>query len=449
MRISVPAAALALGGSLALGAFVAPAAQATPAAPVVPPGQSCQSLGVANLYGEFVEGDDTHAPDAEGAVAVGGNADFSAGFSIGQELTADQVKALPGGNALVVGGDIKVGGGNTEVMHGNGVYAGRKIGDGRLESHDGTVVHGASPIDFATEFAALRKVSAALAAQGATAGTAVTASGSGGGATLTLTGTDATYDNFVVTAAQLQGAKAIQLKVPAGAVAVVNVTGDSYDSKAAGTTSVWLWDHTAQTYVLDDKSRSADGGAVRAALLWNFPTATTVVKNSQLAWAGSVLAPDAAFDLGTGAPVNGSVIVKSLTGSGGAETHHYPFTGCLPVTPPVVVPPTPTPTNSAPSPTSSPTTTTSSSSPTTKPSTPATGTPRPAGTPTPGATASAPAVPAGPTTPAPSTPAPATHGGLAFTGAAAVIPLSVGGALVLAAGAGIVVATRRRSARRV
>nr|WP_257019005.1 hypothetical protein [Streptomyces sp. TLI_235] len=54
MRISRPAAALALGGSVALGALAVPAAHAAPA------GDGCRSLGVANLYGEFVEDDDTH-----------------------------------------------------------------------------------------------------------------------------------------------------------------------------------------------------------------------------------------------------------------------------------------------------------------------------------------------------------------------------------------------------
>lgn len=199
MRISVPISALALGGSLALGVLVAPVAVAAPASP------ACRSFGVAGQYGEFIEGDDTHAPDAEGAVAVGGNADFSGGFSIGQELTDAQVQALPGGNALVVGGNITVGGGSTEVMKGNGVYAGQKIGGGRLEGHAGTVTHGPSPIDFAAEFAELRRLSTGLAAQGATAGTTVTAEGQGGGATLTLSGTNASYNSFVVSAAQLQG----------------------------------------------------------------------------------------------------------------------------------------------------------------------------------------------------------------------------------------------------
>ncbi|MCX4746245.1 choice-of-anchor A family protein [Kitasatospora sp. NBC_01287] len=473
MRIPVPVPALALGGSLILGGSLALGALAAPAAVAAPASPSCPTLGVAGQYGEFIEGDDTHAPDAEGAVAVGGNADFSHGFSVGQELTDAEVKALPGQNALVVAGDINVGGGNTEVMKGNGVYAGQKLGGGLLEGHAGTVTHGPLPIDFAAEFTELRGISTALAARGATPGTTAVAAGQGDGATLTLTGTDASYNNFVVSAAQLQGAKAIRLKVPAGAVAVVNVTGGSYDSQAAGTTSIWLWDHGKQSWVEDDKLQSADGGAVRASLLWNFPTATSVVKNSLLAWAGSILAPNADFALGHGGPVNGSVIAHSLTGSGGAETHHSPFTACLPSIPtgspspsasasgPATTPPTGGgPSTPATTPVGTPGSSASgtpSGSPSTGPSgTPSTGgsahpVAAPSGTPatpSPGASASG-ALPVGaPSTgPSPAAPAP-SHGGLAFTGAAGVIPLTVGGVLVVGAGAGIVVATRRRAARK-
>lgn len=50
------------------------------------------------------------------------------------------------------------------------------------------------------------------------------------------------------------------------------------------------------------------------------------------------------------------------------------------------------------------------------------------------------------TAPSPAPTAPA-HGGPAFTGAAGVIPLTVGGVLLPGAGAGIVIAVRRRAAR--
>ncbi|MFE6750315.1 choice-of-anchor A family protein [Kitasatospora purpeofusca] len=462
MRISVPAAALALGGSFVLAGLVAPAAaQAAPT--------QCLNLGVANLYGEFVEGDDTHTPDAEGAVAVGGNADFTGGFSVGQELTPEQVKALPGGNALVVAG--KLTGHNTQVMKGNGVY-GSKAEGAVVQAHQGTVGQGKSPIDFAAEFARVRAVSTTLAGTPQTAGATVEAKGK----ELYLTSGDAAFNSFTVSAAALQGATGIFVKVPAGSVTVVTVTGDSYDMAAAKTTGFFLWDEGKKSYVLDDKLQSAHGGAIRSKLLWNFPTATKVVKNSQAAWSGTVLAPNAAFDLGSAAPVNGSVIVKSLTGKGGAETHHYPFTGCLPTTPPTipptvppttppattppVVPPTGTPSASA-----TPSTPGSSGTPSGPPTTPGTtGTPAPSVTPGASGSPSVPATarPSASASASPSASASAsaaapgasaspsagavTEGGLAHTGSGPVVPLTVAGGLALAAGGALVVVARRRKA---
>ena len=445
MRISVPAVALALGGSLALGAPALPA-HATEGA-----GQQCRSLGVANLYGEFVEGDDTHSPDAEGAVAIGGNADFSrAGFTVGQELTEAQVKALPGGNALVVAGNLNVGTGVTRVMHGNGVYAGQKIGTAAL---DGNIRQGSSPIDFAAEFTKLRAASTALAAVPQTAGAKVESSGT----RLDLTGTDAGINSFTLTAAKLQGAKDVYIRVPAGAVTIVNVTGDGYDMAAAGTTGFFLWDEGKKGYVLDDKTQSASLGVVRSRLLWNFPSAAEVVKNSASAWAGSVLAPNAAFDLGSGGPVNGSVIAKSLTGSGGAETHHYPFTGCLPAeVPPVPVPTTPvsvpsgTPTT--PGATATPSGSATASTPGVTPSSSASRSAAPAPSPT--ASGSAPAAGGSPSPGAAVTPVASPSpkagpgGGLALTGAGSALPVALGGLVILAAGGAIVVVSRRKAANK-
>ncbi|MGW7581884.1 choice-of-anchor A family protein [Kitasatospora sp. NPDC054768] len=435
MRISTSAAALAVGGSLALAGLIAPAAQAVGA------DQECRGLGVANLYGEFIEGDDTHTPDAEGAVAVGGNADFTGGFSVGQELTAAQVDALPGKNALVVAGRIT--GHNTQVMKGNGVF-GSKADGATVQAHQGAVAQGSSPIDFKAEFAKLRAAATSLAAVPQTAGATVQAEG----AKLTFTGGDAKYNSFTVDAARLQGAKDVFLKVPAGSVTVVNVTGGSYDMAAAGTTGFHLWDEGRKAFVLDDKLQSAAGGAIRSKLLWNFPTATKVVKNSQAAWAGTVLAPNAAFDLGSGGPVNGSVIAASLTGKGGAETHHYPFTGCLPGTVPTPSgTPTVPPTVPSGSPSATPSASTSpsaSASPSGSPSAPATATPGAGGSPSAsaGGATTAPSISGSPSA------QPDAGGNLAHTGSGPVLPLAIGGAVVLAAGGAIVVAARRKAARK-
>ncbi|MFJ9774154.1 choice-of-anchor A family protein [Kitasatospora sp. NPDC101157] len=440
MRIPASAAALAVGGSLALAGLIVPAAHAVGTVGAVGTDQECRGLGVANLYGEFIEGDDTHTPDAEGAVAVGGNANFTGGFSVGQELTAAEVDALPGKNALVVAG--KITGNNTQVMKGNGVYGSRADG-AVVQAHAGTIAQGSSPIDFKAEFVRLRAAATELAAVPQTAGATVQARG----AELTFTGGDAKYNGFTVDAARLQGAKDVFVKVPAGSVTVINVTGGSYDMAAAGTTGFHLWDAGKSAFVLDDKLQSASGGAIRSKLLWNFPTATKVVKNSAAAWAGTVLAPNAAFDLGSGGPVNGSVIAASLTGKGGAETHHYPFTGCLPG--PSVPTPTPTPTATATVPpvvpSGSPTTPVTPGAPTGpsgSPGVPATGRPGTSAAPSPSASGAA-AVPG--TSAGPSVQADA-GGNLAHTGSGPVLPLAIGGAVVLAAGGGIVVAARRKAA---
>ncbi|THA70791.1 choice-of-anchor A family protein [Streptomyces sp. A0958] len=419
MRIPTSAALAALGGALVLGLTVAPAAQATPASADC----TTDAFGIAGKYGEFVLGDDVHSPDAEGAVAVGGNADFRGGFSVANELSAAEVDALPGRASLVVRGDLLNGGSATVVMKGNAVVGGQ-VKDRAVELHNGSFSQKADLIDFDGEFAKLRSYSAALAKESATSGAEVRLDGD----RLTLTGTDNARNVFSVPAAQLEKAKEVFIKVPAGATTIVNVSGQEYDMAAARTTGFFL--SGGQDFVLDDKLQSASGGAVRAKLLWNFPDATKVVKNSQAAWPGSVLAPHAHLELGTAAPVNGSVWVASLHGSGGAETHHFPFSGCLPGVPGTETPsPSATPSGT---PTTTPPATGTPSASVTPPSDSATPTDTPSGSATPGA----PAPSAGPSQPG--------EGDLATTGSSNMVPITIGGAVVVAAGAGLVVMARRR-----
>jgi choice-of-anchor A domain-containing protein/LPXTG-motif cell wall-anchored protein len=356
-------------------------------------------------------------------VAVGGNADFRGGFSVANELTTAEVEALPGRASLVVRGELLNDYSVTAVMKGNAVIGGR-VKDRALEMHSGTFSKNADLIDFDAEFRKLRSYSAALAKQPASAAAEVTQSGS----KLTLEGGSTTRNVFKVTADQLETAKDIYLKVPAGATAIVNVSGTTYDMAKAGTTGFFL--SGGQDYVLDDKLQSVSDGKVRARLLWNFPEATTVTKSSKAAWPGSVLAPKAHLDLGTGAPVNGSVWVASLRGSGGAETHHFPFTGCLPETGETPPPITPSSTPTTPPPT------------TATPSAPAT----PSASDTPNTSTSTPAAPGTPA-PADSTPPGKNDGDLASTGSSGTVPLVIGTVVVLAAGAGLVIAARRRSGR--
>ncbi|MEU9029733.1 choice-of-anchor A family protein [Streptomyces sp. NPDC048383] len=301
------------------------------------------------------------------------------------------------------------------------------------------------------EFTALRKTSAALAA---VRSDAVGPSPHGGH--LRLTGTDARYNVFSLPTAELEKTRKVHLDVPEGAVTVVNVTGATYDQGATGTGGFLFLDESADAAgeAEADTDAGADRGTdpVRSRLLWNFPAATKIVKRGANPWPGTVLAPLAAVDLGKGGPLEGGLIARSLSGNGSAETRHHPFTGCLPTAPgpapdgggnrarvesgqprPPTGTPTPTPT---PTPTAAP-------------------------VPAPRATVAASDAPTGPAPAAPTgtrdrgpSAVPATgaagpggaDGGLALTGAGKAVPLAIGGAAVLAAGAAMVLVARRRRA---
>ncbi|MFF4318959.1 choice-of-anchor A family protein [Streptomyces sp. NPDC001568] len=318
---------------------------------------------------------------------------------------------------------------------------------------DGAVEPNAGPS--ATEFTALREASAALAGVRADE---VGPSPRGGH--LWLIGTDARYNAFSVPAAELEKSRKVHLDVPEGAVTVVNVTGATYDQGATRVGGFLFLDENADA--AEGARAEADGGAdsFRSRLLWNFPAATKIVKRGANSWPGTVLAPHAAVDLGEGGPLEGGVIARSLSGQGSAGTRHHPFTGCLPTAPGPTgdaggsrtraesgPPRPPTPVSSA-APTSGPT---------------AAPTPVSSAVPTPGPTAGS-STSVAPTGPGPAAPTasrdrgpsavPATgaagpggpDGGLALTGAGKAVPLAIGGAAVLAAGAAMVLVARRRRA---
>lgn len=327
MRAHAAVAVLGMTGALLAGSV----AEAS-AAPASLCGDA--ALGAAGAYAEFVEGDSVRFADSEGAVAVGGDARFGdpktgQGFSIGAKLTGADLGKLPGKHSMLVGGTLRA---NQVVLSkGSGLYAGLEK-TGEQFAVDGEHAAGSSPLDFGAEFEKLRSRSAGWgAAQGK--GSVQRTADAG---TLTLTGEDKQLNVFAVNAADLQKAASVAIKVPTGATTLVNVIGAGYDSsKLYG---IYLWDAQSGSYVLDDyQAGSAQFKAVRSKLLWNFPTATSVVKN-HASWPGTILAPRAHVELGRGsgagsvAPghVNGSVIAKRLSSVPGAETHQMTFSGCLP-----------------------------------------------------------------------------------------------------------------------
>ncbi|MCY0954465.1 choice-of-anchor A family protein [Streptomyces sp. H27-S2] len=412
-------------------------------------------LGIAGRYGEFTAGDNRRGPGgrgAAGAVAVGGDAGFPGGSTVGRDLGAAEARALPGGNALIVAGDVT---GGVRVLHGNGVHGGTLTG--RAEAPAGTMTEGPSPVDFAAEFATLRRVSAGLAEAGRSSAAQWRTLGPMGlagaerptgstGSSLRFTGTDVRYNTFVVPAAELEKAAEIRLAVPVGATTVITVEGAGYRQGAAGATRFLLWDEGEGREVTEGTSASAAGGVIRSKLLWNLPGATRVVKDGAAAWPGSILAPDADVDLGAGdGPVNGSVIARSLTGAGGAGTRHLPFSGCLPRVPAPVEPGAAAPGTPDPAGTGTGTGPPPADPPSVPPSEAAPGgsaAPGRAPTATPDGSA-APSASAGPRIEGQG----GGPGGLARTGGGVVtVELAVGGGAVLATGTAMVLVARRRRA---
>ncbi|MFJ8659010.1 choice-of-anchor A family protein [Streptomyces sp. NPDC093795] len=434
----------------------APAASATTTECVTQP------LGTAGLYAEFVEKDSTRHSDSEGAVAVGGDARFGdpkqpSGFSVGHKLTGADLAKLPGGHSLVVGGTLYA---NQVVLdHGSGV-AGKVVdlstpGQG-FGVDGGKVKEGASPaspVDFAKEFTRLRALSTGWAGIEPNG----TVAGSGDG--LFLTGGDPKLNVFAVNAADLEKARAITLKVPVGSSTLVNVLGASYDMNKSATYGVYYQGADGTAPVIDDYALASDGfRQIRSQLLWNFPQAESVKKN-YTSWPGTILAPNAAVEMGGKnigpGHVNGSVIAESLDTVPGAETHRMNFSGCLPKETkpgPVVTPETPAPIETpVPTPPATP-----SATPETTPgeggSTPTA--PTTSAAPTAPQESASPSTPAGPgeTTTAPaatSTAAPSAtpEGDLATTGSA-IGPGTIGAAVaaVLVGGGFLAFAKRRRRA---
>ncbi|MGW1076763.1 choice-of-anchor A family protein [Streptomyces sp. NPDC002537] len=412
-----------------------PAATAAPAAP-----RECTpALGVAGLYNEFVEKDATRYSDAEGAVAVGGNATFGdektrQGFSVGSNLTPDLLQHLPDGHSMVVGGTLKAN--QVTLVKGSAVYGKLDPAYGKPPFNSGDHKAGKSPIDFGKEFATLRGLSKTWSGFKPNGKVTVAKGSSPASTTISFTGHDTETNVFTVEAAKLAGAGTIKVDVPAGSTTLINVLGDKYDMQSAPT-----HDLTAP-----DAHK----------LLWNFPQATYIRKN-YTAWQGTILAPNASVHLGGPTQgvgpgvVNGEVIAKELLSIPGAETHQVPFTGCVSPSP---TPPTPTPT--PPTPTPTPTPTPPKPKPKPSPTSPAPGPTHssapPAPAPTHASTPPKPPVPPQPSSSSSSHAAPTgkdtPSGHLAHTGSDGTLVMAISAAASLAAGIGLFFLTRKWRSRR-
>jgi choice-of-anchor A domain-containing protein len=269
------------------------------------------------------------AAGAEGVVVAAGNATFARAepgpYRVGATEIGSQVPPHADSDMLVVGGSLTATAGTSlEVAPGldGDAVVGGAVADGT------TVALGDGKLDAAVPDATApyQELLAGLGAKsGAYAGLPVTGTVEVTGAAITLTG-DGVSDPqvFAVDGATLgapgasPGRSLQVLGVPAGAAAIVNLTGPTVELEfdtllAPGGAPV---DPSADPYFAD----------LATHLLWNVPAASTVDLPGTAQLPGSLLvgAVPSTTTI-TGAGTNGRVYVAGDLVHAGGELHSYPF----------------------------------------------------------------------------------------------------------------------------
>lgn len=281
-------------------------------------------LGDATGWTEFVETDGNRGAESEGSIAYGGSFSGS-GFTVGTHLPPSTPPSTP---TLVVAGThgtYNLQRGSAYVTPQTGVNFNGGAGTGYLASN---------PVNFAGAFAYLRGRSAEWATAAAT-GSATTVTSNplpGGQITLVLSGTNPDLNVFEIAAGDL-GSKQVGIDVPQGSTVLINVTGSApafQNNLLIRNQGNGSWDQASDSVVKPGQMTAAGWPGI----LWNFPQATSLQINSGSAFAGTVLAPDAAVSVGNAGHTIGQMIAKSFSSQ--RETHFnlLPSTVCLPGDPP-------------------------------------------------------------------------------------------------------------------
>ncbi|OUP59108.1 hypothetical protein B5F15_06490 [Butyricicoccus pullicaecorum] len=295
------------------------------------------NFGSAGEYNVFVFGNlSLSNTDAEGRVAVGGNATLS-NYGVGASILP-----LPSSGSdasLVVNGDLDVSAGSNAC--GNTIVSPSSTVINYTMSNPNGSLLTATPIDFAEAERYLKCASifwSGLVPNGT--GTVVFGQ-------LNLTGIDETLNIFRFDSTNIYGTglalnqlNGINIIAPADSTILITVDGPNI---LYGSYQIF-------------RNGIAASRTDAHKILWNHPDALTW-SNSTTAIYGSVLAPFAAATT-TFSQINGNIIFESFTGN--AESHNELFTGELPE-PTVCLLADATPTSSTTSTTSTTTTTTTTS----------------------------------------------------------------------------------------
>ncbi len=265
------------------------------------------NFGSAGEYNVFVFGNlSLSNTDAEGRVAVGGNATLS-NYGVGASI----LPLPPSGSdaSLVVNGDLDVSAGSNAC--GNTIVSpSSTVINYTMGNPNGSLLT-ATPIDFAEAERYLKCASIFWS------GLVPNGTGSVVFGQLNLTGIDETLNIFRFDSTNIYGTglalnqlNGINIIAPAGSTILITVDGPNI---LYGSYQIF-------------RNGIAASRADACKILWNHPDALTW-SNSTTAIYGSVLAPFAAATT-TFSQINGNIIFESFTGN--AESHNELFTGELP-----------------------------------------------------------------------------------------------------------------------
>lgn len=265
------------------------------------------NFGSAGEYNVFVFGNlSLSNTDAEGRVAVGGNATLS-NYGVGASILP-----LPSSGSdasLVVNGDLDVSAGSNAC--GNTIVSpSSTVINYTMGNPNGSLLT-ATPIDFAEAERYLKCASIFWS------GLVPNGTGSVVFGQLNLTGIDETLNIFRFDSTNIYGTglalnqlNGINIIAPAGSTILITVDGPNI---LYGSYQIF-------------RNGIAASRADAHKILWNHPDALTW-SNSTTAIYGSVLAPFAAATT-TFSQINGNIVFESFTGN--TESHNELFTGELP-----------------------------------------------------------------------------------------------------------------------